>query len=144
MCIRDRIQSGEPRALVAPKNLQSLSNYYTCYFAPILRDQDDAADVAAAIAERLWRDRRDWDVLNLQPMDCESEVYRALVKAFRDRGIVVQTYFCFGNWYLEVAGRQYDEYVSSMSSVLRKNIPYNLRRLEKSGASIEIITNDKE
>ena len=57
--------------------------------------------------------------------------------------MVVQTYFCFGNWYLDVAGRSYLEYLESLSSVLRKNIPYNIRRLEKSGrARIEIIVRD--
>jgi hypothetical protein len=128
--------------LVSPTSLESLSNYYTCYFAPVLRNSDEAPEIANAVARGLWQDRRDWDVVKLQPLNRESQVYPALVKAFRDCGMVVQTYFCFGNWYLEVAGRTYQEYVDGLSSVLRKNIPYNLRRLEKSGGRIEIVTDE--
>jgi ribosomal protein S18 acetylase RimI-like enzyme len=128
------------RPLVSPRGLESLSNYYTCYFAPIVRNADATAQIATAIAQGLWQDRRDWDVLRLQPLHSGSEIYLALVRAFRERGMVVQNYFCFGSWYLEVAGRTYQQYLESLSSVLRKNIPYNLRRLERSGGRIEIVT----
>ena len=127
----------------APARMEGLANYYSAYFAPALSNGQNSAGVAQALATGLWSDRRQWDVLALQPLDRGSAIYGDLTHAFREAGMVVQTYFCFGNWYLDVAGRSYLEYLESLSSVLRKNIPYNIRRLEKSGrARIEIIVRD--
>jgi CelD/BcsL family acetyltransferase involved in cellulose biosynthesis len=136
--IRTRPSNG----MLSPASLESLANYYTCYFEPMLRNQDDTHEVAKALAMQLWADRRRWQVLKLQPLSRDSAIYTALVNAFRDMGMVVQTYFCFGNWYLDVAGRSYKEYVQSLSSVLRTNIPYNLRRLERNSGEIVIVTDE--
>ena len=128
-----------PRYLSSAR-LDGLSNYYSSYFSPVLSSGQDGARIAHALASELWSSRREWDLITLQPLDRASAIYRDLAQALRDFGVQVQTYFCFGNWYLDIAGRSYQEYLESLSSVLRKNIPYNIRRLEKSGrARIEII-----
>jgi CelD/BcsL family acetyltransferase involved in cellulose biosynthesis len=128
---------------LSPARLDGLTNYYSTYFAPVIASGGDVAAVARALAARLWKDRREWDVIALQPLERGAAAFDDLVRALRDAGIVTQTYFCFGNWYLEVAGRSYLEYLESLSSVLRKNIPYNIRRLEKSKqARIELIVGD--
>jgi hypothetical protein len=137
------VQGQQSNGLLSPSSLESLTNYYTCYFAPILRNEAQAGDVVKTLADRLWQDRGDWQALKLQPLDRGSAVYTALVEALRSRGMVVQTYFCFGNWYLDVAGRSYKQYLESLSSVLQKNIPYNLRRLERSGAEIVMLTGEE-
>jgi CelD/BcsL family acetyltransferase involved in cellulose biosynthesis len=135
------VRAGQLDGVLSPSSLESLANYYTCYFAPMLRNEADADEVVKALAMRLWEDRRHWETLKLQPLNRDSSIYTALVKAFRDAGMIVQTYFCFGNWYLDVAGRSYRQYVESLPSVLRTNIPYNLRRLEKTGrCEIVILT----
>jgi CelD/BcsL family acetyltransferase involved in cellulose biosynthesis len=133
-----------PQRMFAPNALESLSNYYTCSFAPAIRQDQDTEEVVEALTAALWNDRRAWEVLNLKPIARDSAIYSRLVKAFRASGMVVQTYACFGNWYLEVGGRSYDEYLESLSSVLRKNIPYNLRRLEKNGHNEFVIRTNEE
>ena len=131
------------RPLTSLARLESLANYYSCAFSPVLREGEDSARVADALAGGLWRDRSAWDTLVLQPLDRGTPIYAELVRALTEAGIVVQTYFCFGNWYLDVAGRSYQAYLEGLSSVLRKNIPYNTRRLEKSGrARITLITGE--
>jgi CelD/BcsL family acetyltransferase involved in cellulose biosynthesis len=131
--------------VLSPAGLNGASNYYTCYFAPVLSDAQDATVVAHALATSLWSCRRQWDIVTLQPIDHGAAIYAALAQALRDVGMVTQTYFCFGNWYLEVAGRSYREYLDSLTSVLRKNVPYNIRRLEKTGRSrIDIVTREAE
>ena len=128
---------------VAPGRMEALANYYSTYFSPVLTGGQPNARVAGALAAGLWSDRRQWDVIALQPIERGSEIYGDLARSFGEVGMVVQTYFCFGNWYLDVAGRSYLEYVESLSSVLRKNIPYNIRRLEKTGrAKIAIVVHD--
>jgi hypothetical protein len=129
----------------AARKLDSLSNYYTSLFGPVIaRGSAQPCDVVTALAAAIGRERRDWDLIDLKPLDAESSFYELFVPALRDAGMVVQTYFCFGNWYLEVAGRSYAQYVDSLPSVLKKNIPYNARRLERSGGRVVIITSGDE
>jgi hypothetical protein len=126
------LQTPRPSSL-APARLDGLANYYSTHFAPVISNGEDVTCV----------DRRQWDAVTLQPLDRSSEVFGALVQSLRDAGMIVQTYFCFGNWYLDVAGRSYQEYLESLPSVLRKNIPYNIRRLERSrDARIELCVSD--
>jgi CelD/BcsL family acetyltransferase involved in cellulose biosynthesis len=128
--------------LFAPRILQSLTNYYTPFFSPILsQDTEELNEVIGALVSALWDDRNLFDALELRCMDPESVTYALLVQAFQQAGLVVQTYFHFGNWYLEVNGRSYAEYLLSLSSVLKKNIPYQTRRLERTHkVDIRLIT----
>jgi ribosomal protein S18 acetylase RimI-like enzyme len=131
------------RGPFVPAALESLTNYYSCSFAPIIKQEEDAKDVVETLTAALWRDRRSWDVVSFKPIAQDSPIYAVLVDALRSRGMVVHTYACFGNWYLEVAGRTYREYLESLSSVLRKNIPYNIRRLEKTPDSKIVILTEE-
>jgi len=127
------LRSSERRkGLLDPRTVESLTNYYTPHYGPVLAgDCHDVDVLSQAVASALWEDRYSWDVIRVQPLDPASPTYPALVHALRQRGMPVQTYFCFGNWYLELAGRSYREYCGGLPSVLRKNIPYLSRRLEK-------------
>nr|WP_255435159.1 GNAT family N-acetyltransferase [Rhodoferax sp. BLA1] len=51
----------------------------------------------------------------------------------RQAGYLVGRYFCFGNWYLQLAGRSFAEYQSSLPSALRHSITRGQRRLDKQG-----------
>jgi len=63
------------------------------------------------------------------------------VEAFKSAGFVVQTFFSFGNWYLPVNGRSFQEYSTSLPSVLKNTLHRKRKKLEKSGrAKIEIVT----
>lgn len=135
-------QPSARRRLLTPTTCRSLANYYTAYFAPALvYDCDDLPAVTEAFASALWTDRQGWDVLDLRPLDPQAPLFTLLVEALRARGMMVQTYFCFGNWYLEVAGRSYEEYCKGLPSVLRKNIPYMTRKLQKTArVRLEVLT----
>jgi hypothetical protein len=43
----------------------------------------------------------------------------------------VQSYFCFGNWYLQVRGRTYAEYFETLPSQVKNTIKRKKRQLEK-------------
>ena len=132
--------SPRPDRTLSPARIDGLSNYYSCYFGPILSSGRDSSAIARVLAAGFWRDRRQWDIVSLQPLERDAPIFLSLADSLREIGLTVQTHFCFGNWYLQVAGRSYSDYLKSLSSVLRKNIPYNIRRLEKSGrARIEMI-----
>jgi len=127
---------------LSPRRLESLGNYYTSYFAPVIGEGlREVSEVCHALASGIRSDGREWDELYLQPLDASSPGFAALVGALGARGLVVQTFVCFGNWYLDVGGRSYAEYSRDLPSVVRKNLPYNARRLERSGkVRYELIT----
>jgi hypothetical protein len=119
------------KGLLDPQTVESLTNYYAPHYSPVLAGDGRDAAFSQAVASALWEDRFSWDVIKLQPLDPASPTYVALVHALLQCGMLVQTYFCFGNWYLELDGRSYRDYFEGLPSVLRKNIPYLSRRLEK-------------
>ena len=134
--------NSQNQGLFSPAMLEGLSNYYSSHFGPAIADDGTIVEAAGALTDALWRDRQNWDVINLRPLDPQSPIFTALIKSFRDLGVAVQTYFCFGNWYLDVAGRSYAEYFQTLPKALRKNIPYETRKLEKTGCvRVEMVKN---
>ena len=119
------------RRLLRQLTVDSLTNYYSSYFAPILARRRDSNEIVTMLARELHYRRAQWDVLNLRPVDLSSAIVKRFYAALTELGFRTQTYFCFGNWYLNVSGRSYAEYFNDLPSVIRKNIPYYRRRLEK-------------
>lgn len=117
----------------SPRSISSLTNYYSCYFEPIISpDANNIREILSCLAASLWKDRDNWDSINLNPLPVTHNLFPLLIQAFSDHGMLVHSYFCFGNWYLNVAGRSYSEYFAGLSSILRKNIPYMLRKIKNS------------
>jgi CelD/BcsL family acetyltransferase involved in cellulose biosynthesis len=124
------------------RKLESLGNYYTCFYAPHLaspaiRSRETLRAITQAIAE----EKPHWDTVELKPLDNQSRAFPELVEAFKAAGFVVQTYFSFGNWYLPVNGRSFAEYSQSLPSALKNTLSRKRKKLEKTGrAKIEIVT----
>ncbi|WP_053380730.1 GNAT family N-acetyltransferase [Nitrospira moscoviensis] len=127
---------------IIPRVARGLSNYYTALYGPVLREHNEERACAVQLfVEALCNERREWDVLDLRPLDREDPVYADLRRHFQSAGCVSQAYFCFGNWHLQVDGRSYAEYVAGLPTVLRKNIPYYARKLERSArVRYELVT----
>jgi CelD/BcsL family acetyltransferase involved in cellulose biosynthesis len=125
-----------------PRTLSSLSSYYSSLFGPIAK-RPIGEETAAAFARAIAEDRPRWDAIDIRPLDHQSPVFEALVRGLEQARFVVQTYFCFGNWFLDVNGRSFDEYVQSLPSTLRNTLTRKKKKLDKSGrARIEIICDD--
>ena len=124
--------NSQPGRLFSQLNIDSLTNYYTSYFAPVLRhDRGRVEDVVKMLAREVSSIRPTWDTLNIRPVDLSLPGIQHFQLFLNELGVRTQTYFCFGNWYLNVAGRSYAEYFKGLPSVIRKNVPYYQRRLEK-------------
>lgn len=134
-------ETREPHGLWSATKLESLANYYTPLYAVPGADGDRANAIVGTLCDALRIDSVRWDVLRLWPLDPHAAVFASFVSALRSAGMWVQTHFCFENWYLEVAGRSYTEYLQELPTVLRKNIPYSTRRLERTHrVTLEIVT----
>lgn len=137
-----------PGGRVAPRGARtalSLSTYYSSLYAPILAPAHDEA----VLLDRLFRDvcagPPTWDVVRLSPLAADAPCFAFLVQALRRQGMFVQTYFCFGNWYLDVGGRTFNEYLAARPSVLRNTLSRKSKKLKSSGrAKLRIVTGGDE
>ncbi len=130
--------------LTAPQSLSSLSNYYSSLYGPLVWGGDHLDDIATcwlALVQHLRQHAKRWPQISLNPLDDQSPCYLGLLHALRHTGYRVDTYFCFGNWYLCVAGRSFAAYAQKLPSPLRHSIDRGQRRLTRQGLwSIHIQT----
>ena len=116
----------------ADAHLSGLSNYYSSLYGPLVWQTPGAA-TWLALAQHLRHHPSRWPVVTLSPLDQDSTFYTGIELALKQAGYWVDTYFCFGNWYLNVAQRNFDQYMSSVPSALRNGIARGRRRLTKQG-----------
>jgi len=125
--------------LLKSRRLSSLSSYYTSLYGPI--GNNFTIRGAAALARALAKENPPWDAIELRPLDLEAPTFPALVEGLQKAGFVVQTYFCFGNWFLDLKGRSFAQYFETLPSVLKNTLARKKKKLEKSGrAQIEIVS----
>jgi CelD/BcsL family acetyltransferase involved in cellulose biosynthesis len=113
----------------------SLASYYTSLFAPVV------AANAAAVRPALAAIARVCDVVRIEPLATEDPLTGEVEAALRSGGFVTQRYFKFGNWYLEVAGRTYDQYFGSLSSQVRNTVVRKEKKFRADKTTrVEIVT----
>jgi len=126
--------------LLAGQKLTGLSNYYSSLYGPLvwraagdgLAVQPDAAHWLA-LAQAIRQHPKRWPVLMLDPMDPQSVFFTGLEAALCQAGYAADRYFCFGNWYLQVAGRSFADYFQTLPSPLRHIVERGQRRLTRQG-----------
>lgn len=128
------------------RELGPIANYYSSLFGPAVCDTaPELQGSLDLIARAIAADQPRWDTIDLHPMDADGPLFKGIIKAFRNAGLLVQSYFCFGNWYLEVGGRTYGEYFETLPSPLKNLLKRKSRRLEKSGRlRLEIVTDETD
>jgi hypothetical protein len=120
--------------LVAGKSLAGMSNYYASLFGPIGDPAGATQAVCRTLAEWIREHPQGWPVVDFHPLDTEAPFYRNMARALEDQGYRVDSYACFGNWFLPVEGKNYEEYLADRPSRLRNTIRRNLSRARKTGA----------
>ncbi len=124
----------------SPRRIEALANYYTSLFRLVLRQGNEQA-ILQALANALAQGRQRFDVVDLHPMPQDEPLFTWTKNAMKRAGMLVQTYFCFGNWYLEVAGRSYQEYYETFPSQLKNTLKRKTKQFETNASTrIEIFT----
>jgi len=119
-----------PGGMAAARELAACANFYSSLFGPVVgRGVAPEAQDFFRLAQAIASEAPGWDRVNLQPMALDAPVFALCVAGFRQAGMAVQTYFCFGNWYLEVAGRSYREYAETLPSRLKNTLARKSRQL---------------
>lgn len=115
------------------KSLRGLSNYYASLFGP-LGDQSVAGPALCdAIAGWIRRQGQRWPIIDFSPLDTAQPFYHNMQSALSGQGYSTDSYFCFGNWFHETGGQNFEQYVAGRPSALRNTIRRNARKAEKSG-----------
>lgn len=132
-----------PRARwsLRPHGPQSFSTMWTSRCHPIVAD--GVKDVGPLLRDLVAYIAAEphCDGFKLEPVAREDPIFDHLVGAIRAAGLVVQPFFSFSNWYLEVGGRRADEVIAGLSPRLAHTIGQKTRRLHASGrARIELVT----
>lgn len=124
------------------RRLAALTNYYTPLFAPVVKPSDmHASKMLTAIIQSIATGKPQWDVIDCHPLDVDSATFGYFLTAFHSARMPVQRYFCFGNWYLDVNGRSYQEYFNGLGSKLRNTVTRRAKQLLATGGlHIEIVS----
>lgn len=123
------------------RRLEGLANWYSSLYGVIALPGNLQAARLQQLVKSLAAERPRWDVLDLHPLDPADPLFQPLLDALSAAGMATQRYFCFVNWYLDVAGRSYDDYAAGLPSRLKSTLKRKGRQLEKSGrATFEIET----
>ncbi len=125
-------------ALADGEQLVSFSNYYSALYGPLGGAMPDEAE-CAALAAGLHADSRRWPVIQLQPLASANLFYSRLAAALSAAGYRVDRFFCFGNWWLSVAGRDYAAYSATLPARLQNTLRRAGKKLERAGKAEFVI-----
>ncbi len=126
------------------RRIEALANYYTSLFRPLLRKGNEQA-ILLTLAHALARDAQRFDVVDLHPLPQDEPLYGWMKNALQQAGMLVQPYFCFGNWYLTVDGRSYRQYHDTFPSQLKNTLKRKTKQFEADASTrIRIFTRSEE
>ncbi len=134
--------SHEQSGLIAPKTLSGLANFYSSRFEPLVKHLSDipSKSVRAMVAE-IVAEKPGWDVVDISPYRFDSAVLQELGDAFSGHRWALQKYFCFRNLFLENEYQDFDSYLSTRSSKIRKTTANRVRKFDRDPENrFEIIT----
>ncbi|MDR0439813.1 MAG: GNAT family N-acetyltransferase [Candidatus Accumulibacter sp.] len=120
------------------RTIRSLGNFYTPLFSPPIPGERENG-VLKRLLECAGRMEGNADAMILSPMDPGSPVFRNLLLEIGALGWKPFEFFCFGNWYLPVAG-DWQAYFASRSANLRDSIRRRTRQFLDAGGVLELVT----
>ena len=119
------------------QNVDSLSNYYTAIYAPVVAPELEARDLVPLITA-ICHAHPSLASLRFAPMNPQSPSYRLLLEALKMAGLVPFEFFCFGNWFL-TAGGEWSEYLKGRSGALRSTIKRMSKKFSADGGILELV-----
>lgn len=120
------------------RTVESLGNYYTSLYSPLLTKDSDLLTVRHMLAAAT-REHAGAHVMRFAPMDPASPAYKGLLNELRASGWIPLTFFCFGNWFLRVEGT-WDTYLKQRSANLRSSIKRRTREFVAEDGTLEVVT----
>lgn len=120
------------------RQIESLANYYTSLYSPLLSPKATALDLAPLL-DVANRDHGGAHVMRFSPLDPDSPAYAGLLTALRSNGWIPFPFFCFGNRYLKVE-KTWPEYLRDREGSLRNTIKRMKKKFSAEDGTLEIVT----
>lgn len=118
-------------------HLESLSNYYTALYGPLLSSTATHQDLAA-ILRTIQRDFPSLSSLQFSPLDPQTPGFAMLQQALQDCGLRTFAYFCFGNWYLPVTS-DWPAYLQNRQGAVRSTLNRIGKKFTAAGGTLELL-----
>lgn len=120
------------------RTVESLGNYYTSLYTPLLTSESDLFAVRHLLASAT-RDHGGAHVMRFAPMDPDSPGYKGLLNELRAIGWIPFKFFCFRNWFLTVDAN-WEGYLKKRSANLRSSIKRRNKDFAAEGGTLEVVT----
>jgi hypothetical protein len=104
------------RVGIAMRALTGFSTVYSPLFSVVNRPDANMAAMASALATALVGER--WDGVHFKALDPASPAFASLEQSLGARGLIVQPYFGFGNWFEPTADLSFEEYLARRPAAL--------------------------
>jgi len=119
-------------------SIESLGNFYTSLYAPILPRPSDALELIPLLKAAL-QDQPDTSVMRFAPLDPDAPGFEALLSALWSLGWIPFRFFRFGNWY-HLVSQDWQSYFAALPGQLRNTIKRKGRKFTAAGGTFEIVT----
>jgi hypothetical protein len=127
------------------KTLESLSNFYTPIYTPLINKVSSDIYEVMKIAISEITDYKKWDVIIFWPMDPASDAYSSLIHTFKSKKWPLLREVCFANWYQPVHGCGFEDYFKNRPSRLRNTLARKQKKYNSlQNAKIDIITQKED
>jgi hypothetical protein len=136
-------QGGQVRCvlplLVGAHRVSALTTFYTSIYRPLIA-QGVQPDELAVVLRRVVGDTRACSI-RFDAMDPSHPGYEVVLAALRQAGLKAFPFFAFGNWYLPVSGRPFEQYFSELSSQVQHTVKRREKKFMASGHGLlEVVT----
>lgn len=114
--------------------IKSLSNYYSFNAEPAPLVPGGLPDgVGEAIVVALLTAFPRCRAVDLAPIAHGTEFWRSTIAALGTRGLTTEPYLRFGNWWLDMEGRDFAGYLASLPGNVRNTVERKRKKLLKAG-----------
>lgn len=117
--------------------VESLSNYYTSIYAPIIQADIELHDMVFLLRS-VRNAHAPIRAMRFAPMDPQSNPYRILLDALQALGLRPFQFFCFGNWYQPVSD-DWPAYLASREGTVRSTIKRMKKKFAANGGVLELV-----
>ena len=122
---------------VLSQHVESLSNYYTAIYAPLIEKGLKVSDIVSLISA-VKDAHAPLASLRFAPMDPMSTSYRILLRTLQATGLQSFRFFCFGNWYHLVEGN-WLTYLKTRHGTLRSTMKRTTKKFEAEGGTLMLV-----
>jgi CelD/BcsL family acetyltransferase involved in cellulose biosynthesis len=129
------------------KKIELIGNVYSPYKYFLFSELNDEERIRCLsfIFQFLFRDYKNWDLIDLSGIPEEKSCFDVLKKAMEQKGLKNADFVSYGDWYLDEIEYSGDEYFNRLPEKIRKDVLYCKRRLQKMGKyEFKLIRNGDE